>query len=721
VGARSFIRVRLLRRPRVLRAALFLLVFFGSSSTGMLVAHAAVDKDAQATLAVQGILAGDVANANYGEARRKLKALLDHCKKAPACTNTTVGRVDIALGLIATQLGQTEDGRALFIEAVKLDYSSAALPANATPAAKALFAEAQKAAPPPAPPAPTFDIKNKDAADLAQTAVMAESNGLYEQCAEKSRASIAIEEQPRTQILLSGCLQKSGKLLLALGEAQKALQAGLQRRDIVLAKLAAAKVEEVLKKVAHILIIPPTTGGVTDLKVTFNNRPVPPAIISKQISIDPGQHMVRAEGMANGIKLVFEQTYDVKESDLVTVQITLKPESPKYLTEGQMQCMRAAKTQIDVAGCLPSGEKPLNVHVGLDMSAYGDTTATRVYSPSIRGGVASPTAGWNVAASYLVDIVTSASPDVVSTASRKFSDTRHSVALNGGFKPGRFGFDAAATYSAENDYISRSARVGILGDFADKRFTPRLGVGRVQDTLGRAGEGFDKFSTSFYSNNVDLSGSFVLTPTSVFVIGIAGEFERGDQSKPYRLIPMFDSLTNVPIGASVASVNANRLPVRPFEQLPLDRDRYSLAMRYVKRFGTSTLRLEERVYRDSWTILATTTDLRYIVELGTRMSVWPHVRAHAQTGANFYERVYHADIAPIVQVPTFRTTDRELSPFVALTLGGGARYELSPANARFRYALTLVGDVLGSRYLNAIYIRNRLAVYGTFGLEAQFE
>ena len=56
----------------------------------------------------------------------------------------------------------------------------------------------------------------------------------------------------------------------------------------------------------------------------------------------------------------------------------------------------------------------------------------------------------------------------------------------------------------------------------------------------------------------------------------------------------------VPVGATVDLVNATRLPARPLEQLPLARDRYSLGARYMHRFRTATLRLEERLYLDSW-------------------------------------------------------------------------------------------------------------------------
>ena len=55
--------------------------------------------------------------------------------------------------------------------------------------------------------------------------------------------------------------------------------------------------------------------------------------------------------------------------------------------------------------------------------------------------------------------VLAASPDVVSTASRKFKDTRHAGTLSGGYKPGNYGAQASGSVSSESDYVSRSARL----------------------------------------------------------------------------------------------------------------------------------------------------------------------------------------------------------------------------------------------------------------------
>src|SRR5205085_774803 len=120
-------------------------------------------------------------------------------------------------------------------------------------------------------------------------------------------------------------------------------------------------------------------------------------------------------------------------------------------------------------------------------------------------------------------------------------------------------------------------------DFMDKKVTPRIGFGRMQDTIGRAGTPYSVFSNSLATTEGEAGATFVMSASSILVLGVSAQFERGDQSKPYRLIPMFENGVTVPVGASVTQVNRDRLPVRPYEQLPLDRDRYAIAARFATR------------------------------------------------------------------------------------------------------------------------------------------
>jgi hypothetical protein len=687
--------------------------------------------DTAVTQAVAKILSDDVANANFGVAKQKLARFAAQCDKG-RCEPKTRAVIAVAQGVVAAQIGKPDEAQAFFLAALKLD-PTATLPASGvTPAAQASFDQAKKLAPPPPPPPAASSASaaasslppgwtNKDAWESYKLAQTAETAGLWDTCIEKDKAALALEDQPIVRLHLATCEQGAHKILDALSEAQRALEAGITRRDLAVTKAAKSLVEALLKQVAHVSFVPPP--GVQKLSITFDGKDVPlEGAANRQFAVDPGKHAIHADGAVAEVPVAFDETVTVSDGESKTVEIALKPKSSGFLTPGQEACMREAHTQEEVLKCLPSNKKPLRVLVGTDVGAYADTTAVRVLSPSIHADVSSPTAGWHAGATYLIDIVSAASPDIVSTASRAFHDTRHAVTVGGGYKPSRFGADVTGNYSIENDYRSIGAHATGKGEFNDKLVTPAIGIGRREDTIGRAGTPFDVFSTHLSVTEIDASSTFVLNASSLLAIGASLDIERGDQSKPYRLIPMFDPSVSVPVGASVASVNAARLPVRPLEQLPLERDRWALSGRWVKRIGgTSTIRLEERLYRDTWQIYASTTDLRWLIDVSKRLMLGPHARAHVQSGANFYHRIYHAEIAPALVLPIFRTTDRELSPFIAATGGGTARFELSRAESTVRFALLWNGDVMYSHYLDALYIRNRLAVYGTLGVEGVFE
>jgi hypothetical protein len=74
-----------------------------------------------------------------------------------------------------------------------------------------------------------------------------------------------------------------------------------------------------------------------------------------------------------------------------------------------------------------------------------------------------------------------------------------------------------------------------------------------------------------------------------------------------------------------------------------------------------------------------------------------------------------------VTVPLYRTTDRELSPLVTVTGGGGARIGLGSPEAKTQLGLNISGDVMYTRYFNALYITFRTAVYGAVGIDAEFD
>jgi hypothetical protein len=197
--------------------------------------------------------------------------------------------------------------------------------------------------------------------------------------------------------------------------------------------------------------------------------------------------------------------------------------------------------------------------------------------------------------------------------------------------------------------------------------------------------------------------------------------ENGDQSKPYRYVPMFspEVAAIVPNGASIAWVTANRLPERPLEQLPLERQRFAFTGRLSHRFDASTLRFEQRLYDDNWALFASTSDVRWIFDLGSRVSLWPHFRFHAQKAVDFWQKAYVSGSATGWDLPEYRTGDRELGPLWTVTGGAGLRLNLGGRADPRKVSLLLQGDVMYTSFLDDLYLTQRTATVGSMTLEVE--
>jgi hypothetical protein len=568
--------------------------------------------------------------------------------------------------------------------------------------------------------APDRGWSNPRALELAKEAIEAKKEGNSQLCVEKDQASLALEDHPYVKLHLASCLSQTGRLIDALTKAKDALGAGIRNGDEDLQRSAQARVSELLPRIPHIkFLMPKESSGI---KLTFDNVPVREALFKQRIAVDTGDHVVEAERTEKGERSIFKERITLTDGEEKTIEIVLKPTNA---TEPEIQCLQNATSYEEKLACVERKSSKPNVHVGLESSAYTDSTNVHVFSPAINASIVSPTAGWSVGASYLIDVLTAASPDIVSMASRRYEETRHAVAGNGGYKVGIVGLTVNGNVSSEPDYLSRTIGGSTSFELNDKLITPRIGYNFSSDLIGIRTTPYDQFKRNLATHAVDGGVTFVLSPTTLLVTGMTIQLERGENSKLYRYVPMFapDVAPRVSPGESVEAVNANRLPVRARELVPRERDRFSVGARINHRFPSGTLRVEERLYTDSWGIKASTTDARYLHDLGDHLRVWPHLRFHGQSGASFYQLAYsaaiEADGTPL-QLFQYRTGDRELSPMIALTVGGGAKIALTTEKASVQYAIIVSGEVMYSRYFKALYINSRTAVYGTLGFEAEF-
>jgi hypothetical protein len=368
-------------------------------------------------------------------------------------------------------------------------------------------------------------------------------------------------------------------------------------------------------------------------------------------------------------------------------------------------------------GGVARGQSDYVVRASSEAAQYGDTDHVFVTTPSIEASVSKPTAGWSVGGSYLVDVISAASVDIVSTASRRWTEVRQGGTLDAAYKPGTLGVSVSGAVSDEPDYVSWAAGVMITQDLLEKNLTLLAGLDHAHDVAGRTGTPFSVFSHAIDTEGVKAGASLVLDRATIGSALVDGVFVNGDTSKPYRYIPLFTPGTTVPVGASIDLVNALRASERPLEQLPLTRNRYALTLRLAHRFHASTLRLEARLYDDTWGLRSQTTDARHIFDLGRRFEIGPHVRVSNQSAVDFWQRAY--TLGPGFEYPVYRTGDRELGPLYNLTGGGGARVGVGPARQPMKWSLGLEVEATYSRFLDDLYVTSRTSLLGALSIAGE--
>jgi hypothetical protein len=440
-----------------------------------------------------------------------------------------------------------------------------------------------------------------------------------------------------------------------------------------------------------------------------------------EIWVNPGQRVIKATGKISGASLRYEQTITIRESEKKEVEITAGSGPGAPLQDAETaKCVAEAKTREQAQACFEAKNKVSGpgIKLGAEVSGYHDSDAVDVLSPAVAVTIEDKTVGWGLNGSFLVDIVTAASADIVSTASPRWTEVRYVPALGGHKKFGDTDLRLGLGLSVEPDYLATSVSGGVSTELAQKTITPSLSYQFAYDISGRAGTPFDAYSRKITRHSVDLATTFVVDKSTIFSTTFTGVLEIGDTSKPYRYLPVFAPDVVVLPGETVDSVNKLRLPERIAEQLPTNRKRLGGAALIAHRFEESTLRVEERAYIDSWGLKATTTDMKFLFDVTRSLRLWPHLRFHAQTAVDFWETAYVARRTSAgLEIPLLRVGDRELGPLITGTAGAGTRIDLGEKG----WGLIVNADAIYTRFLDHLFIRGRFGVFGAAALEVEIE
>ena len=682
---------------------------------------------------VDSVFEAEYGKKQYVDALEKLQLASNVCQEG-SCSAKVRAKVLVAIATVLSGgLDQPDEAKEVFKAAIKEDPSVTLLKGFDAGKIKSAWETAKGNAPTKVPVAgherkkfsgstrPVKGWKSPEAYFYYQEARKSEDAREWADCAGYASDSIAAEPRISTQYLRAACHERGGKWVDALTDyqacADQAPKSGLRE----IGKNAQSKVDDLTGKMPKLVLRPPPK--VEDLKVEIDDVEIASNKLGGELWVDPGQHRVKATGKSGSEDVSFEQDVDTGEGKKETIDLKLVPAEARVDDTAIMQCLRKAKTKDELAKCIgDTGNKtPINVTMGTEIAAYHDTDHVDVFSPAFTASVESPTQGWSVGGSFLVDVVTAASTDIIATASPRWIDRRYVPALGGTKKFGEVTLGLNGSASIESDYVATGVGASFAADLANKRVTPSLSYDFGYDISGRAGTAYSTYSHKIFRSGINAGVSIVLDKSTVLTLGATFVQENGDSSKPYRYIPTFKP-TDVPLilpGLTIQAVNQVRDPEKMLEQLPLHRQRYAIAGRIAHRFTDVTFRAEERGYVDSWGTKASTTDITLPIDVGDRFRIWPHLRAHFQTGADFWRIAYAATPTPQgIQLPALRTGDRELGPLVGITGGGGMRLALGEQK---NVAFTLAADVIYTRFLDTLFILQRVGFFSALGAEVDFE
>lgn len=265
---------------------------------------------------------------------------------------------------------------------------------------------------------------------------------------------------------------------------------------------------------------------------------------------------------------------------------------------------------------------------------------------------------FSASANYYVDRISSASIDVVTTAS-PYTEERTQYSLGLDYLHDRWLLNLGFTSSEENDYSARAFSVGISQDFFGDMTTLTLGYGLGDDEVRRRGD-------SLFSDTVDrqqyrLGLSQILTRNLLLGIEFETITDEGFLNNPYRMVRYLDESS-----ALGYAYEPERYPRTRTSDAAALRLRYYLPYR-------AALHGEYRAYSDSWKLRADTFELGYTHPIEGSWVIEAKARFYSQTAASFY-----GDLFPRSQFQNFRARDKELAAFDSRTLRLGASYDLLP-------------------------------------------
>ena len=260
----------------------------------------------------------------------------------------------------------------------------------------------------------------------------------------------------------------------------------------------------------------------------------------------------------------------------------------------------------------------------------------------------------SVVGNYYVDMVTSASVDVVTSAS-PYTEERKQWSLGLDYLRGNTTVSTNYVTSNESDYNANTWGISIKHDMLGQLTTLALSYAYGDDTVGRAGD--DVFSRELKRQQYGLSLTQILTKNLIASVNYETVTDEGFINNPYRRVRFIDPTE--PLGYAWEP-----------ELYPNTRTSNAIGFRakYFLPFRAA-LEGEYRYFTDTWDMEGHTASVSY-TQPWNRWTFNLKYRVHQQTGASFFNDLFERS-----EQTNFRGRDKELSDMSTQTLRVKASYE----------------------------------------------
>lgn len=255
---------------------------------------------------------------------------------------------------------------------------------------------------------------------------------------------------------------------------------------------------------------------------------------------------------------------------------------------------------------------------------------------------------------YYVDMISSASIDVITTAS-PYAEERTQWSLGMDYLRGNTTMSVNYTSSEESDFDAETVSFSVSQDMFGDLTTLTLSYALGDDLVRRSDD--DTFEAPLDRQIYGVGITQILTKNLISSLNIETITEEGFLNNPYRSVRYFDS------GSAVGfSFEPELYPNTRTSNAVGLRLRYFLPYR-------AAVEGEYRFFTDTWDINGHTVSLSYI-HPWKDFTFTGKVRYHDQTGAHFY-----SDLFPRAQATNFRGRDKEISELTSYTFKLQAAYE----------------------------------------------